>query len=211
VPNVPTQVLGKHPKPHSVDQNRKKRAVLTNDNVVTNAGVTKIPHRKDASIPKASAIQPVPTVPAFEMPKGGTKLGQLPSVIFSMRNRYFSTLYNALFASQQPFEHFKKNSALFLAVSRKAFKRVWPDLDVKLEADDTLFNIVGSSIDFLIFYLKSFHHNRVTNVFLRNEVRFTTLSRTNSRNILPPRSGPQPRLPNGLSGFVVHMEALSFT
>jgi hypothetical protein len=142
--SLPAQVLGKHPRSRSIDQSRKKQATLPTNGDVTPIGVTNPPHK----IPKASKAgldAPQAPIHGFQMPKGGYKLGQLPSVIFSMRNKYFATLYDALFASQQPFEHFKKNSALFLAVSRRAFKKVWPGLDVELESDDTLFNIVGFS------------------------------------------------------------------
>lgn len=51
------------------------------------------------------------------MPKGGNKLGSLPSIILSESNRYFATLFNALFASQNPFEDFKKTSTSFLTIS----------------------------------------------------------------------------------------------
>lgn len=77
------------------------------------------------------------------MPKGGHRLGSLPSVILSESNRYFATLFNALFASQNPFEDFKKTSISFLTISRTAFAQVWPKLDIQLEADDTLFQIVS--------------------------------------------------------------------
>ena len=77
------------------------------------------------------------------MPKGGNNLNLLPSAIASLKGKYLATLYNALYASEEPFDHFTKTSPAFLEISRQAFDKVWPKLDIELETDDVLFNFVS--------------------------------------------------------------------
>jgi hypothetical protein len=77
------------------------------------------------------------------MPKGGNNLTLLPSMLSSSKSEYLSTLYSALYASEEPFQHFVKTSGMFLKISRKAFKHVWPHLKVTLQTDDALFNVVS--------------------------------------------------------------------
>src|SRR5271170_1083606 len=77
------------------------------------------------------------------MPKGVGPVTLLPSIILSSRTKYFATLLNALFASEEPFDHFLKTSSVFLDISRTAFKSVWPHLKITVETDDVLYNIVS--------------------------------------------------------------------
>ena len=79
------------------------------------------------------------------MPKGGNLNSLLPSVLLSLKAHYLSTLFCALYASEEPFDNFVKTSSSFLKISRTAFKNVWPHLKVKVEMDDVLFNIVSLS------------------------------------------------------------------
>jgi hypothetical protein len=76
------------------------------------------------------------------MPKGIGLNSLLPSILSSLKSQYICTLLSALYASEEPFDDFVKTSSSFLVISRKAFKSVWPDLKIKIEADDVLFNIV---------------------------------------------------------------------
>lgn len=77
------------------------------------------------------------------MPKGGSNLTQLPPIISALRSQYFATLLNALCTSERPFDDFQKFSPVFLRYSRTAFERVWPQLKIRVETDDVLFNIVS--------------------------------------------------------------------
>ena len=78
------------------------------------------------------------------MPKGtgSVKHGLLPPIIASLKARYLATLCSALYASEEPFDHFTKTSPEFLYASRQAFQHVWPHLNITLETDDMLFSIV---------------------------------------------------------------------
>jgi hypothetical protein len=77
------------------------------------------------------------------MPKGGNKLTMLPSPILSLKNVYLATIFNALDASEAPFDDFTKTSSHFLKISRQAFQSVYPHLKLTIETDDVLFNIVS--------------------------------------------------------------------
>jgi len=77
------------------------------------------------------------------MPKGGSNLAQLPPILSALRSQYFSTLLNALCASEKLFDDFQKSSPVFLRNSRTAFASIWPHLKIKVETDDVLFNIVS--------------------------------------------------------------------
>ena len=77
------------------------------------------------------------------MPKGGNTVNLLPSIIASSKAIYFATLLNALYASEEPFDDFVKTSPQFLMVSRKAFRKIWPVLNVLMETDHLLFNLVS--------------------------------------------------------------------
>jgi hypothetical protein len=79
------------------------------------------------------------------MPKDGNKLNALPSIIMSLKAEYLAIIFNALDASEAPFNDFMKYSSRFLKISRQAFKRIWPHLDITLEVDDVLFNVVSPS------------------------------------------------------------------
>jgi len=76
------------------------------------------------------------------MPKGN-KLNILPSVILSLKVNYFMTIFNALDASEAPFDDFMKSSPQFLKISYQAFKSVWPHFNITLEMDDVIFNVVS--------------------------------------------------------------------
>jgi hypothetical protein len=77
------------------------------------------------------------------MPKGGSNLSQLPAILSASRSQYFSTLLNALCASEKPFDDFLKFSPVFLKTSCTAFESIWPHLKIRVETDDVLFNIVS--------------------------------------------------------------------
>jgi hypothetical protein len=77
------------------------------------------------------------------MLKGGSSLSWLPPIISSSRSHYFSTLLNALCASEKPFDDFLKSSPVFLKNSRTTFESVWPHLRIRIETDDVLFDIVS--------------------------------------------------------------------
>ena len=77
------------------------------------------------------------------MPKGGSSLSQLPSILLELRLQYFATLLNALYASEKPFDDFQKFSPVFLKNSYTAFESVWLHLRIRVETDDVLFNIVS--------------------------------------------------------------------
>jgi hypothetical protein len=77
------------------------------------------------------------------MPKGGNKLHALPSIILSFKTEYLATIFSALDASEAPFNDFMKSSPHFLRISRRAFRSIWPHLDITLEIDDVLFNVVS--------------------------------------------------------------------
>jgi len=78
------------------------------------------------------------------MPKGGNNSNLLPSVLSSLKSKYLSTLFNALYASEEPFDHFTKTSPMFLKTSHQAFESVWPHLKIQVETDDIMYNIVSS-------------------------------------------------------------------
>lgn len=79
------------------------------------------------------------------MPKGGNKLNALPPIIMSLKFEYLTIIFNALDASEAPFDDFMKYSPRFLKFSRQAFRSVWPHLAITLEVDDVLFNVVSLS------------------------------------------------------------------
>jgi hypothetical protein len=79
------------------------------------------------------------------MPKG-SKIGLLPSILLSLRSKYFVTLLAALFASEEPFDDFLKTSPVFLATCCTAFESVWPYLNITVETDDVLFNVMSLPI-----------------------------------------------------------------
>jgi hypothetical protein len=106
------------------------------------------------------------------MPKGGNSSNLLPSAIASLKGKYLATLYNALYASEEPFDHFTKTSPMFLKTSRQAFGKVWPHLDIEIETDDVLFNFVSFSIAIKHgLYLIC----RAINVYLKNAAGFMML------------------------------------
>lgn len=155
-------------------------------------------------MPNAALVGPATPGDAILMPKCGNKLNVLPSFIVSLSKKYFATLFGALFASEHPFDHFKKNSAQFLTISRTAFQHVWPELDTQLEVDDILFNVVSPlAWQHLLFYLSSC---RAINVFSKSVARFTKpLSRT-WNTTSSPKTGLRRRLRPGLNGFAARME-----
>jgi hypothetical protein len=106
------------------------------------------------------------------MPKGGNSLSLLPAVLSSLKGKYLATLYCALYASEEPFDHFVKTSPRFLEVSRQAFEKVWPHLKITVETDDALFNVVSLSAMAIKHGLYPIY--RVINAYLKNEARFTT-------------------------------------
>ena len=77
------------------------------------------------------------------MPKGGSNLTQLPPIILALQSQYFAMLLDALCASKRPFDDFQKFSPVFLRYSCTAFEHVWPQLKIRVETDDVLFNIVS--------------------------------------------------------------------
>jgi hypothetical protein len=79
------------------------------------------------------------------MPKGGNSLSLLPAVLLSLKGKYLATLYCALYASKEPFNHFVKTLPKFLEISHQVFEKVWPHLKITVETDDTLFNVVSLS------------------------------------------------------------------
>ena len=81
-------------------------------------------------------------------------------------------LYCALYASEEPFDHFIKTSPKFLEISRQAFEKVWPHLKITVETDDTLFNVVSLSTITTKHGLYPIY--RVINTYLKNEARFMT-------------------------------------
>jgi hypothetical protein len=134
----------KAPKPPSAPA--LPRAVATGQKTkVEDASSQRITNRSSSEADYARNTAAGPGAPnAILMPKCGNKLNALPSFILSLSKKYFATLFSALFASEHPFDHFKKNSAQFLTISRTAFKHVWPELEAQLQVDDILFNIVSS-------------------------------------------------------------------
>jgi hypothetical protein len=105
------------------------------------------------------------------MPKGGNSLSLLPAILSSLKGKYLATLYCALYASEEPFDHFIKTSPKFLEISRQAFEKVWPHLKVTVETDDALFNVVSLSTITTKHGLYPIY--RVINTYSKNEARFT--------------------------------------
>ena len=118
--------------------------------------VTKPADKRKASKPQkpstqrqasdASLTSRSDTVRNLIMPKGGKTLNVLPSVILSLKTEYLTMIFNALDASEAPFDNFVKTSPHFLRISRQAFRSIWPHLDITLETDDVLFNVVSPSL-----------------------------------------------------------------
>jgi hypothetical protein len=104
------------------------------------------------------------------MPKGSSRLS---SVIESQKPAYLATLYNALYASEEPFDHFSKYSPVLLDISRKAFKSVWPAINIEVETDDALFRLVSLFTTINVEQSLSAIF-RATSVYLSNEARFMT-------------------------------------
>ena len=100
--------------------------------------------QKSSTQPQASDTSTADAARNLIMPKGGNKLNVLPSIILSLKVEYLTALFNALDASEAPFDNFMKTSPYFLRISRQAFRRIWPDLNITLETDDVLFNVVSS-------------------------------------------------------------------
>ena len=135
----------------------KRRLASTSKTPQNDPGSMHISNQPQARSTRSTDVTVVDDGRNLLMPKGGQRLGSLPSVILSESNRYFATLFNALFASQNPFEDFKKTSISFLTISRTAFAQVWPKLvDIQLEADDTLFQIVSLFINLKILNISDF-------------------------------------------------------
>src|SRR4051812_3615929 len=74
----------------------------------------------DASSPISEPV-PVDRGRIAIMPKGSST-SLLPSIILSSKTQYLATLYNALYASEEPFDDFTKSSPEFLKISRWAFE-----------------------------------------------------------------------------------------
>jgi hypothetical protein len=89
------------------------------------------------------------------MPKGSSNLTWLPPIILALQSQYFTTLLNALCASEKPFDDFQKFSPMFLRNSRTAFKHIWPHLKIRVETDNVLFSIVSllSQISFMVLII----------------------------------------------------------
>ena len=77
------------------------------------------------------------------MPKGGNTVNAVPSFIGSLKSKYLATIFNALDASEAPFDDFTKTSPHLLRVSRRAFRAIWPKINITIETDDVLFNVVS--------------------------------------------------------------------
>jgi hypothetical protein len=115
-------------------------------------GISKPQHKKttqqtrrasDASSTTPNSLSPVDAGRNALMPKGGNMNSLLPSILLSQKAQYLSTLFSALYSSEEPFNDFVKTSSPFLKISRNAFKSVWPHLKITVETDDVLFNIVS--------------------------------------------------------------------
>ena len=104
------------------------------------------------------------------MPKGGHTVNLLPAIIMSSRGIYLATLFNALYASEEPFDGFAKSSPKFLDISRQAFGCIWPGLKSSVETSHTLFNFV-SRFALAIGYGSYFTHRDI-NALWKNEARF---------------------------------------
>jgi hypothetical protein len=125
--------------------------------------------RKPSSQPHDASTSRADAARNAIMPKGGNKLAMLPSPILSLKNTYLATIFNALDASEAPFDDFTKTSPHFLKISRQAFQSVYPHLNVTIETDDVLFNVV-SLLSFMRSSLSSAY--RATSVLLNDEARF---------------------------------------
>ena len=105
----------------------------------------KTPTRRDSDASDPALDSPPDHGCAVIMPKGGNSLSLLPAILSSLKGKYLATLYYALYASEEPFNHFIKTSPKFLEISRQAFEKVWPHLKITVETDDALFNVVSLS------------------------------------------------------------------
>ena len=113
-------------------------------------GVKKPHQRKKPTQQDSDASDPAPYSPPDRgrtaiMPKGSNSSNLLPAVLSSLKTKYFTTLFCALYASEEPFDHFVKTSSVFLKTSCQAFESVWPQFKITLKSDDVLFNIVSLS------------------------------------------------------------------
>ena len=101
----------------------------------------KMPTRRDSDVSDPALDSPPDRGCAVIMPKGGNSLSLLPAVLSSLKGKYLAMLYCALYASEEPFDHFVKTSPKFLEISHQAFEKVWPHLKITVETDDALFNV----------------------------------------------------------------------
>lgn len=58
------------------------------------------------------------------------------------RNEFLPTLYHALYVSESPFKHFRKESDEFLNTLQAVFDIVYPDISYKLSVRDALVTLV---------------------------------------------------------------------
>ena len=132
----------------------------------------KMPTQQDSDASDPALDSPPDHGHAVIMPKGGNSLSLLPAVLSSLKGKYLATLYCALYASEEPFNHFIKTSPKFLKISHQVFEKVWPYLKITVETDDTLFNVVSLSTITTKHGLYPIY--RVINAYSKNEARFTT-------------------------------------
>lgn len=125
-------------KPRSVSLSKSKHVTKPANKASQLRKASTQPQASDASTTSRSD-----TARNLIMPKGGNKLNVLPSIILSSKAEYLTTIFNALDASESPFDDFAKSSPHFLKISRRAFRNIWPHIDITLETDDVLFNVVG--------------------------------------------------------------------
>jgi hypothetical protein len=65
------------------------------------------------------------------------------------RNEFLPTLYHALYVSESPFKHFRKESDEFLKTLQDVFDIVYPDISYKLSVRDALVTLVPFQYNFL--------------------------------------------------------------
>jgi hypothetical protein len=58
------------------------------------------------------------------------------------RNEFLPTLYHALYVSESPFKHFRKESDEFLKTVQDVFDIVYPDISYNLSVRDALVTLV---------------------------------------------------------------------
>lgn len=116
----------------------------------------------------------------------------LPSVLSSLRLKYFTTLLAALFAFGEPFNDLLKMSSTFHTTCCTSFERVWPDLNIPVEMNDVLFNAVSLPIIIMKHSLSLI--KRATNACLSNIARSMTLLKQLYTATLHPRGIYQQRL-----------------